>query len=210
MSGVEISATAIGDFLKALPKSALDSAPPTHLPSALPLAFPTELHQLNLLSTLHLVNAALSQPNHRAYFAAEGGSPGDTALRGVLGLYLASDSDWGTNNLLSAKCWASGELNEAKVGEFFSIEILKEREHESMAGVRVGERWAPAVAVAEELVNLLKNLGETIKSKCFGEEVLAVLGAAKSAAAGQPDEGLSFAKEFCSNVSVITLYALVF
>jgi hypothetical protein len=70
-----------------------------------------------------------------------------------------------------------------------------------MPGVRVGERWPPAIAVADELVNLLQTLGTNIKSPCLGEEVLAALGAAKSQAAGQPDEGLAFAKEFCSNVS---------
>jgi hypothetical protein len=208
MPGVDISTTAISAFLKALPKSTLDSAPPTHLPSALPLAFPTDLHQLNLLSTLHLVNAAFSQPAHRAYFAAEGGTPGDTALRGVLGMYLASDADWGSSNLLSAKCWASGEMNQTKVAEFFSISVFKEREHESMPGVRVGERWPPAIAVADELVNLLQTLGTNIKSPCLGEEVLAALGAAKSQAAGQPDEGLAFAKEFCSNaVALVPLLA---
>lgn len=201
MPGVDISATAITAFLKALPKSALDCAPPTHLPSALPLAFPTELHQLNLLCTLHLVNAAFAQPSHRAYFAEEGGTPGDTALRGVLGMYLASDSDWGTSNLLSAKCWASGEMNQTKVAEFFSIEVFKEREHESMKGVRVGERWQPALDVADELVKLLKNLGTKIQHNCLGDEVLAALGAAKTNAAGQPDEALAYAKEFCSNVS---------
>ncbi|GMK53713.1 hypothetical protein CspeluHIS016_0102990 [Cutaneotrichosporon spelunceum] len=208
MPGVDISATAISAFLKALPKSALDSAPPTHLPSALPLAFPTELHQLNLLSTLHLVNAAFSQPTHRAYFAEEGGTPGDTAIRGVLGMYLASDTDWGTNNLLSAKCWASGELNQNKVAEFFSISIFKEREHESMPGVRVGERWAPAIAVADELVNLLQALGKNIKSQCLGEEVLGALSGAKEHAAGEPDEGLTFAKEFCNNaVALVPILA---
>lgn len=200
MPGVDISATAISAFLKALPKSTLDSAPPTHLPSALPLAFPTDLHELNVLSTLHLVNAAFSQPAHRAYFAEEGGTPGDTALRGVLGMYLASESDWGPSNLLSAKCWASGELNQTKVAEFFSIPVFKEREHESMPGVRVGERWQPAIAVADALVHLLETLGSRIRSQCLGEEVQAALDAAHSAAAGQPDEGLAYAKEFCSNV----------
>ncbi|BEI83215.1 hypothetical protein CcaverHIS002_0310830 [Cutaneotrichosporon cavernicola] len=208
MSGVDISATAISAFLKALPQSTLDSAPQTHLPSALPLAFPTDLHQLNLLSILHLVNAAFSQPTHRAYFAEEGGTPADTAVRGVLGMYLASDTDWGTSNLLSAKCWASGELNQTKVAEFFSIAIFKEREHESMPGVRVGERWAPAIAVADDLVHLLQALGKNIKRQCLGDEVLAALGAAKADAAGQSDEGLAFAKEFCSNaVALIPILA---
>lgn len=201
MPGVDISATAITAFLKALPKSTLDSAPPTHLPSALPLAWPSELHQLNLLSTLHLANAAFSQPDHRAYFAEEGSTPGDMALRGVLGMYLASNSDWGTSNLLSAKCWASGEMTQNKVAEFFGIEVFKEREHESMRGVRVGERYQPAIAVADQLVDLLQSLGKTITSNCLGEEVLGLLGAAKTEAEGQPDEGLSYAKEFCNKVS---------
>lgn len=202
MTSVDISTQAIDTFLAALPKETFDAAPPTHLPTALPLTFPTDLHHLNLLATLHLVNAIFSQPQHLAFFAEVNATPSDSALRGVLGMYLASEPDWKSSNLLSATAWANGELSEAKLAEFFGFQIMRERNHESMPGVRVGERWAPAVAVTEDLSSTLQKLGAEIKadSQCLGDRVIAALQAAKSASEGEPDPALAFAKSFCGNV----------
>ncbi|TXT15944.1 hypothetical protein VHUM_00447 [Vanrija humicola] len=194
---VEISVQAIGDFLSSLPQAVVKSAPASHLPTALPLAFPSDLHHVNFLAVLHLVNAAFAGPQHLAYFAESRETPGDTALRGVLGMFLASEPGWTAGNLLSAKAWASGELGEAKVAEFFGIEILREREHETMKGVRVGERWKPAVDVAVELVELFKTLGDGIKASCLGEDVIALLTVDKERSVSDPDTALSFAKDFC-------------
>lgn len=209
MAELDISTQAIDAFLASLPKSTLENAPETHLPASLPLSFPTPLHDLNLLATLHLINAIFSQPQHRAFFAEINSSPSDTALRGVLGLYLASDAEWKSSNFLSATAWANGELSEAKISEFFEIQVMRESDHETLPGVRVGERWKAAVAVADDLGSTLQKLGAEIQgdSKCLGERVIAALQHAKSNSDDAPEPALAFAMDFCSNVSALTALA---
>lgn len=167
-----IHAPAIRSLLANLPRSVLSSASPTHLPTTLPLTFPTPLHTLNFLVTLHLVHTVLTSPIHAAYFAETSTSPGDTALRGIIGLFLASDESWGDDNLLSASAWNTSKLDEVKVSEVFGIQVVREKTHETISAIRVGERWPPAVGVAGALVELFRKAGERLSGngkKCVGE-----------------------------------------
>ena len=192
-----ISSSAITSFLTLLPHSFLLSSPNTYLPTRFPLAFPTPPHSLNLLTTLHLVHATLSDPSHSTYFAETRSCPADTALRGILGLYLASDARWGRENLLSATAWRGGLLDDEKVGEFFGIEVMREREHEALRGVKVGERWSEGVGVVQSLVGLFREVGERLTGDCVGDAV--------RRATEQAGEGVGsvheFARVFSQDVS---------
>lgn len=196
---VDLSATAIQAFLASLPEVALKAAPSTHLPTTLPLSFPSDLHCVNLLTVLHLLHTLFSQPQHRRYFAEADTTPSDTALRGALGMFLASETGWDNDNLLSAKAWREDLLNEAKVADLFDIEILKERQHETLP-IKVGERSAPAVAVVADVVTLFHDLGYSIDASCIGEEVLALLTVEKEHTAQDVDQALAFAQDFCHRV----------
>lgn len=208
MATVQISEPAIEKLLATLPASALEKAPPTNLPTSLPLAFPTELHHVNFLSALHLVANTFAQPKHRVYFAEQDQDVGETALRGVLGMFLASDQGWDKKNLLSAPAWAAGELGEAQVAEFFGIETHHERDHESMPGIRVGEKYQPAIDLVGELATLFRAIGSSLSGPCLGDEVVKVSQVASQKAEGQSDAGYAFAKEFCDNVSCRSIVEL--
>ncbi len=70
-----------------------------------------------------------------------------------------------------------GELGEAKVSEFFGVETMREKEHETMPGVRVGERWAPGIALVMDLVEMFQRIGNGVQANCVGEEVEELLSA---------------------------------
>ncbi|ORY35494.1 hypothetical protein BCR39DRAFT_510080 [Naematelia encephala] len=197
MSDISISKTAINDFLGALPTTLLASTPPTHLPARLPLSLPTPLHTLNILTLLHILTAHLSHPDYVSYFTSSipQTTPLDLAIRGLMGLYLTSAEDWTANNLLSTSFFSKGGMDETKVVEFFGVEIMRERQHESMP-VRVGERWAEGVNVSQGLVRLFKELGERVTARCVGEVVKAGLDEARIV--DDPENG---AKIWCNQVA---------
>lgn len=190
------------DFVDHLQKDVLDRAPKTYFSVQLPLAFPTPLHHVNLHTVLHLVYNTLSHARHTAYFAELRSSSHETTMRGVMGLFLASDEGWGSDNLLAAKAWTSGSLNEQKIAEFFGVEIMREVDHPPMP-VKVGERWKPGSDLAGDLVGLFRRMGERLRMRCVGEAVLAALGHAGEETKMLRGDNLAkrYAREFCDKVS---------
>ena len=197
---------AISAFLDQLHPSILADAPATHFPVQLPLTFPSTLHLLNFVVTLHIVEATFSHSRHAAYLAAAGITAHDATLRGVMGAFLASDDadTWSADNLLSAQAWAKGKMSEEKVADLFAIEVMKEREHETLQAVKVGGRWAPGVQMAGDVVGLFKRLGEAVSSrggKCVGDATVQALKAAQEGVQGMKgDSAHEFARIFCDKV----------
>jgi hypothetical protein len=200
MAEVAISQEAINGLISQL-ASASTSTSRTNLPTILPLAFPTSLHLLNTLTCVHLLHSILVSPNHSAYFVETSTNPQDSAVMGVLGLYLSSDEDWGTNNLLSTAAWKSGKIDEALISEVFRVETTREREHETMKAIRVGGRWEPGARVVEDLIAFFKgSAGILGKLSCVGEWVKTVI--EDSWKDGEEVE--TFAKNCCDWVSYLS------
>ena len=196
-----ISSDAIASLLKGLSKSTLDDAPPTYLPTILPLALPTPEHTLNFFTTLHLIHHTLAQPIHAAYFHEINSTPRDTALRGSVSLFLASEEKWTSANLLSAAAWKKDKLDERAIAEHFEIQVIREKEHETMKAIRVGERWDKAVGVAAALHRLFQELGERLDGKSVGEAVKALVEESQEVANG---DVAVFARVFTEQVSAST------
>lgn len=199
---IQLREDRISDLVDALPQSLLQKAPKTHFPIQLPLAFPSDLHHINLLTVLHLVYTTISRPQHLLYLAETKSDAHDLTIRGVFGLFLASDESWGPQNLLSSKAWKQGVMDEAKVGEFFGLDIMREKDHPTLP-VKIGERWKPGVELAGDLVGLFKRLGEKLPMRCVGEAVLAALGHSDEESKGQRANLRSaiYARAFCGKVS---------
>jgi hypothetical protein len=195
-----ISTESIAKLLKELPKSTLDDASQTYLPTILPLALPSPEHTLNFFTTLHLIHHTLAQPIHAAYFHETNTTPRDAALRGSVSLFLASEEKWTSANLLSAAAWKKDKLDERAVSEHFEIQVIREREHETMKAIRVGERWDKAVGVAAALVGLFRGLGERLESKSVGEAVKGLVEESQEVANG---DVAIFARVFTEQVSQI-------
>jgi hypothetical protein len=193
-----ISTESIAKLLKELPKSTLDDASQTYLPTILPLALPSPEHTLNFFTTLHLIHHTLAQPIHAAYFHETNTTPRDAALRGSVSLFLASEEKWTSANLLSAAAWKKDKLDERAVSEHFEIQVIREREHETMKAIRVGERWDKAVGVAAALVGLFRGLGERLESKSVGEAVKGLVEESQEVANG---DVVIFARVFTEQVS---------
>jgi hypothetical protein len=202
MSDVRVSTSAIDRFLAKLDdeRTILESAPRTHLPTSLPLSFPTPLHTLNILTLLHVLHHTLSHLNHGPYFAQTSSTPLDIVLRGLIGLYLASDEGWGPDNYLSNAFLGGKGMSEEKVVEFFGVEVMREREHESMRGIRVGARWKEGVDIASDLIRVFGVLG-SIGSKCIGEAMFSLFGRCKDESGDGEQYPEQFARLFCEEVS---------
>jgi hypothetical protein len=198
MTTEPISSETIASLLKGLPKSTLDDAPPTYLPTILPLALPSPEHTLNFFTTLHLIHHTLAQPIHAAYFHETSSTPRDTALRGSVSLFLASEEKWTSANLLSAAAWKKDKLDERAIAEHFEIQVIREKEHETMKAIRVGERWDKAVGVASALVGLFRELGERLDGKSVGEAVKNLVEESQEVANG---DVAVFARVFTEQVS---------
>ena len=194
MASVTISEAAIHDFL-----AEIQDTPPetTHLPTKLPLSFPTPLHRHNTICAVHFISTLLSQPKHVAYFAATVTSSTDTAVRGVLGLYLSSSEVWNKDNYLSAESWRAGAITEGLIGSYFGIEIMREETHETLPGIKVGTRWKEGASLVEDMIDLLRGVGERIEGQCLGEVVQRTLEESQTEAGSQE----SFARLFCDRVS---------
>jgi hypothetical protein len=154
----------------------LSTTAATDLPVSLPLAWPSPLHQLNFITVLYVSYTILSQEAHAEVIAEAGGADNETAsdiaLRGCMGAYLASSESWDdAANYLSARAWRAGVLNNARVVDLFGISEYRERQHETLP-IQVGERYAPAVQLVEELVGMFQTLGDKISSKCLAEDVV--------------------------------------
>jgi hypothetical protein len=190
LQGFRLHFDRIADLAHRLPQGLLTQAPKTHFPVQLPLAFPSDLHHINLLTILHLVSTTISQPRHTHYLAEQLGTDASTiSIRGVFGLFLASDATWAADNLLSLKSWKMDKMTEERVAEFFGIEVMREKSHPTLP-VKIGERWLPGVELAGDLVALFKRLGEKVQMRCIGEAVLSALGHAAEA----------YSRAFCEKV----------
>lgn len=199
MTMVSIDTEAVTRFVDQLDDKLLEHAAPTFLPTILPLALPSSLHTVNFFTVLHLVYDTLVSPVHAAYFIETQASARDTAIRGCVSLFLGSEEGWDTaNNLLSTAAWKKGQLDERAVAEHFEIQVVREKQHETMKAVRVGERWDKGVAVAAELVMLFAELGGRLTGKCVGEAVVALVEECMQASR---DDTKAFAKAFTEQVS---------
>jgi len=116
-----------------------------------------------------------------------------------MGLYLASDETWGSSNLLSAKYFKKG-LTEEKVIDFFGLEVMREKEHETMKGIRVGERWEEGSKVSGMLIGLFEGLGR-LDRRCVGEEIRNIVEMSRIEDGGLDDPAEMFTKKFCERVS---------
>lgn len=193
-----ISHEAIWSFVQQLDDRILTDAPPSYLPTILPLALPSPLHTVNFFTTLHLVYDVLSSPTHAAYFIESDTNARDTAIRGTVSLFLGSEEDWNPDNLLSSPSWKAGRLDERAMAEHFEIKVVREREHETMKAIRVGERWDKAAAAAQALVTLFAELGARLQGRCLGEAVEALVGECSHSSA---DDAITFARLFSDQVS---------
>lgn len=193
-----ISSHGVTSLVEQLAKRWLEDAPITYLPIILPLALPTPQHTLNFFTTLHLVYDALSSPAHAAYFHETNSTARDTAIRGVVSLYLASEESWTSANLLSGDAWKKGKLDERTIAEHFEITVVRETEHETMKAIRVGSRWDKGVCAAQALVTLFAGVGERLSGRCVGEDVQALV---KHCWEASGQDTAAFAKGFTEQVS---------
>lgn len=194
-----ISQENLKSFVHDLDQSWLDDAPTTFLPVILPLALPTPLHTINFFTILHLVYDRLSSSSHAAYFQETRSTARDTAIRGTVSLYLASEEGWVADNLLSADAWKKGKLDERAMAEHFEIQVVREREHETMKAIRVGSRWNKGVDTAQALVQLFAEVGDRLSGRCVGEALQSLIQECWAATEQDP---ASFARSFVEHVSV--------
>lgn len=117
-------------------------------------------------------------------------------------MFLASEDGWGVDNLLSTTAWKKGLLGEDKVVEFFGITVMREKQHETMKGITVGERWQPGVNVSGALVDLFRGLGGKVPGRCVGEAVEATIRQARETAGKGPAWAADMAKTFCAEVGL--------
>lgn len=172
-SGIRVSTSAIKTLLAAFTPELRTklSQRPTSIPAKFPLAFPSQLHETNIQAAL-----AVLRPTFSKYAAAlrarrgnTGASPGDTVLRGVIGMYLGSTSEaWDRKNLLSAKAMLN--VSEDQLAEYFDCPIMVEREHETMKGITVGERGGKLLELVQEVKAILKSVNPS-GVECLGEAV---------------------------------------
>ena len=181
--------------------SALQNAQPsskTYLPVNLPLAFPTPLHLLNVITNMHIVTAIFNRPSHASFFAETRTDPKDAAVMGVMGLYLSSGEGWGSDNLLSTTALKEGKVDEDLIAEVFRIETTQEKEHETMKGIRVGGRWDPGAELVEDLAGFYKKApGMLGKLSCMGEWVRILVDQGWA----EGDDELAFVRNWCAAVS---------
>ncbi|CAD6569635.1 MAG: hypothetical protein TREMPRED_005358 [Tremellales sp. Tagirdzhanova-0007] len=171
MSETTLSDSAISLLVKHVSPNILDSVPKTHLPLNFPLVFPTPLHSLNFVTILHLTHSVFVQSAHTSYFAAFASDPLDTAILGIMGLFISSTTDWGPDNLLGTAALKTGIMTEEKTVEMFGLEVMRETQHETMRGIRVGQRWEEGVKLVAALSEMFKELGENTNGRCVGEDL---------------------------------------
>ncbi|KAI0045281.1 hypothetical protein FA95DRAFT_1680574 [Auriscalpium vulgare] len=153
---------------------------------ALPLNFPSPLSELNLLSILALLNIASGYrvPLHQE----TGRGAWDTIRAFVFGLYLTS-STGDDADFLSAQGMMN--ISEAKIAELLGVSLHTERQHETIAGLTVGEVGGPGWEVVQLLKKLLHDTGATLKNSGYrdlGSFVVESLQEGDKAAKGKGEE----------------------
>lgn len=84
-------------------------------------------------------------------------------------------------------------MSEEKVVEFFGVVVMREKEHESMKGIVVGERWEVGMDLVEEIVRVFGELGRKLEGRCLGEDVRGLIGRSK-------EVGEGWIRKFCEEV----------
>ncbi|PCH43980.1 hypothetical protein WOLCODRAFT_133053 [Wolfiporia cocos MD-104 SS10] len=124
---------------------------------AFPLAFPSVLSEVNLLSILALLNFASGYrtPLH----AATGRGAFDNVRALVFALYISSAAGTGEGDYLSARGMRA--IRAATVADLMGVagKIHVEREHESLRGVTVGQLGGPVWEVVELVTRTLNETG---------------------------------------------------
>ncbi|KIJ39849.1 hypothetical protein M422DRAFT_32453 [Sphaerobolus stellatus SS14] len=172
LSGVTISHEGIQRFLKSKAfSSTFDKLSQNH-GLALPLNFPSQLSELNVISVLSLVNfgSGFRVPLHEK----TGRGAWDSIRALILGLYISSSSDG--SDLLSAK--ALKDISTGTVANMMNIPTHIERPHESIPGVIVGEVGGPLFELVKLVTSTLNETGEILISQGYpdlGSFILEVL-----------------------------------
>jgi hypothetical protein len=140
---------------------------------ALPLNFPSQLSELNLISILALVNLGSGYrfPLHAHY----GRGAWDSIRALVLSLYITSSTE-DDGDLLSAR--AMKDISIDKVAEMMQVPTHTERSHETLPGVIVGERGGPLYDLVKIVTSTLNETGDILLSQGYpdlGSFVLEVL-----------------------------------
>lgn len=121
---------------------------------ALPLAFPSSLDELNLISVLSLLNFA---SGYRIPLrTATGKGAWDNIRMLVFGLYISGD------DYLSAKGMQS--IDDGKIAELWNVSLHIEKPHPTMPAVMVGERGGPMNELVGLVTHTLNQTGAILSS----------------------------------------------
>lgn len=142
----------------------------------MPLKFPSILAELNVLSLLSLLNFASGYrvPLHEA----TGRGAFDNIRAFVFSLYISS-SVGAEGDLLSARGMQS--IEEGKVAELMGVasQVHKEKPHESIPGVTVGELGGPVWEVVQLTTKVLRETGDVLAKSGYQDLGAFVLEALK-------------------------------
>ena len=129
---------------------------------ALPLNFPSQLSELNLISVLALVNLG---SGYRVPLHAHAGRGAWDSIRAfILRLYITSSAE-DDGDLLSAK--AMKDISIDKVADMMQVPTHTERPHETIPSVVVGERGGPLYDLVKIVTTTLNETGEILLSQGY-------------------------------------------
>lgn len=156
-SGVTISREGIRRLLKSQAFSTTFNRLSQNHGLALPLKFPSQLAELNLISVLSLVNmgSGYRVPLHNH----TGRGAWDSIRALILSLYIAED------DYLSAKGLKS--LTAGAVAAMMNVPTHVERPHETIPGVTVGEIGGPLFDLVKLVTSLLNETGDILVSQGY-------------------------------------------
>ncbi|KAF8518733.1 hypothetical protein JB92DRAFT_3141917 [Gautieria morchelliformis] len=129
---------------------------------ALPLNFPSQLSELNLISVLALVNLGSGYRVPLHAHADRGAWDSIRAL--VLSMYITSSAE-DDGDLLSAR--ALQDISIDKVADLMQLPTHTERPHESIPGVVVGERGGPLYDLVKIVTSTLNETGSILVSQGY-------------------------------------------
>ncbi|KAF8520377.1 hypothetical protein BU17DRAFT_75631 [Hysterangium stoloniferum] len=161
-SGVIISHDAIHRFLhsKAL-ASTFKKLSQSH-GLALPLNFPSQLAELNVISVLSLVNIG---SGYRIPLHAHTGRGAWDSIRAlILSLFITSSAEDG-GDLLSATGLKS--ITTGKVASLMNVPTHTEKPHEQIPGVVVGELGGPLYDLVKIITSILNETGDILESQGY-------------------------------------------
>ncbi|KAF8588691.1 hypothetical protein K439DRAFT_1405938 [Ramaria rubella] len=158
-SGIIISLEAIQRFLHSAAFSSTFKQLSHHHGLTLPLNFPSQLSELNLISVLALINLG---SGYRIPLHAHGGRGAWDSIRAlVLSLFITSSAEDG-GDLLSAS--AIKNISIDKVAGLMQLPTHVERPHETIPGVVIGELGGPLYDLVKIVTSTLNETGEILVS----------------------------------------------